>query len=79
VEEAPTMHWDVGISSPEPRSGRGGLRRACGPVQLVATFVQLEDLNRTRSVGRSAPGHRQVVRHLLEQASRRRGEKERDG
>jgi hypothetical protein len=87
VEEAPTMHRDAGIGL--LRRTRSTPGRACqvavSPAAhglstlLVATFVELENPDRTRSVGRSAPGHRQVVRHLPEQASRRRGEKERDG
>ena len=44
---------------------------------LVATWRSWS-LDRSRSVGRRRARHRQVVRHLLKQASCRQGEKERD-
>ena len=81
VAVSPAAHGLSTLLVPTPASGWSEKVLVKRPQHtlLVATFVELENPDRTRSVGRSAPGHRQVVRHLPEQASRRRGEKERDG
>jgi len=80
VEEAPTMNRDAGIGSGAPRLG--WVRRS---IRDLALLVAGSPLGLRRNPGQAplehsiayavwaavTPGHRHVVRHLLEQASRR--------
>jgi hypothetical protein len=80
MDEAPTMNRDAGIgllqrsirTSPPRASSRLGLEREVlvkrqQHTLLVATFVQLENPIPRPVWAGVAPGHRHVVRHLLEQ------------
>jgi hypothetical protein len=87
VDEAPTMNRDAGIGLLRRTPSRPGVRRS---IRDLALLVAGSPLGLRRSPGQApleqsiahtvwaavTPGHRHVVRHLLEQASRRRGEKE---
>jgi len=83
VEEAPTMHRDADAgllrrtAFTTARRARSRCRRPpCTQHPLPTSTMRTPSSAAWAAV---APGHRHVLRHLLERASRRLGEKERDG
>ena len=82
MEEAPTMNRDAGVGLLRRTPSRPGVRRS---IRDLALLVAGSSLGLRRSPGQAplehsiayavwaaaTPGHRHVVRHLLEQASRR--------
>jgi hypothetical protein len=86
VEEAPTMNRDAGIGLLRRTPSRLGAAQHPGPrapgcrLPLGAEEKSWSSasgaLNRSIVWAAVTSGYRHVLRHLLEQASRRRGEKE---
>ena len=88
MEEAPTMNRDAGIGLLRRTPSRlGGAAQHPGPrapgcwLPSWAEEKSWSSAHWEHSIAHAVwaavtPGHRHVVRHLLEQASRRRGEKE---
>jgi hypothetical protein len=70
------LDWELRRSTPDFTPPAAGSRQQA---LLVATFVQLENPIAPAVWAGVEPGHRRVVRYVLERAGRRIREKESDG